>query len=213
MLRRYIAAHEHGDASALAALLREDARLTMPPQPTWYAGRSAIVAAVAAAAFTPAFGQLRLLPTGANRQPAAAFYVRRPDETVFRAFAIDVLRVEAYLTTRTGHPPPTSAARWSRGMPSSLLRQFAAELGPKGVRVAWLRTAGFAESILEAPDYGSSYTPLAGQELLKELEAGTMLDRPPPAGRGGRPGSVPGLRPRQVDHHSGVNITSGAVAD
>jgi RNA polymerase sigma-70 factor, ECF subfamily len=79
----------------LAALLREDARLTMPPQPTWYAGRSAIVAAVAAAAFTPAFGQLRLLPTGANRQPAAAFYVRRPDETVFRAFAIDVLRVEA----------------------------------------------------------------------------------------------------------------------
>jgi RNA polymerase sigma-70 factor (ECF subfamily) len=92
VLRRYIAAHEHRDASALAALLREDARLTMPPQPTWYAGRSAIVAAVSAAAFTPAFGQLRLLPTGANRQPAAAFYVRRPDETVFRAFAIDVLR-------------------------------------------------------------------------------------------------------------------------
>ena len=67
----------------------------MPPQPTWYAGRDAIVAAVSAAAFTPDFGRLRLLPTRANRQPAAAFYLRRPDDAEFRAFAVDVLRVEA----------------------------------------------------------------------------------------------------------------------
>jgi RNA polymerase sigma-70 factor, ECF subfamily len=67
----------------------------MPPEPVWYAGRAAIVAAVKAAAFTPAFGQLRLLPTRANRQPAAAFYVRRPGDAEFRPFAVDVLRVEA----------------------------------------------------------------------------------------------------------------------
>jgi RNA polymerase sigma-70 factor, ECF subfamily len=95
VLRRYIAAHERGDATALAALLAEDARLTMPPQPAWYAGRDAIVAAVAAAAFTPDFGRLRLLPTRANRQPAAAFSVRRPGDRELRAFAVDVLRVEA----------------------------------------------------------------------------------------------------------------------
>jgi RNA polymerase sigma-70 factor (ECF subfamily) len=67
----------------------------MPPQPTWYAGRAAIVEAVSAAAFTPEFGHLRLVPTRANRQPAAAFYLRRPNDTDHRAFAIDVLRVEA----------------------------------------------------------------------------------------------------------------------
>jgi RNA polymerase sigma-70 factor, ECF subfamily len=95
VLERYVAAHERRDPTALAALLAEDARLTMPPQPTWYAGRDAIVAAVAAAAFAPAFGQLRLLPTWANRQPAAAFYVRRPGDAELRPFAVDVLRVEA----------------------------------------------------------------------------------------------------------------------
>ena len=30
----------------------------------------------------------------ANRQPAAACYLRRPGDTVFRAFKLDVLRVE-----------------------------------------------------------------------------------------------------------------------
>jgi RNA polymerase sigma-70 factor (ECF subfamily) len=102
VLGRYVAAHERGDAILLAALLAEDARLTMPPAPTWYAGRDAIVAAVSAAAFTPAFGGLRLVPTGANRQPAAAFHVRRPGDAEFRAFAVDVLRV-----ARWPAPSPT----------------------------------------------------------------------------------------------------------
>ena len=39
LLRRYVDAHERADADALAELLRDDARLTMPPHPTWYAGR------------------------------------------------------------------------------------------------------------------------------------------------------------------------------
>ena len=48
LLRRYVDAHERADADALAELLREDARLTMPPHPTWYAGREAILIAIAA---------------------------------------------------------------------------------------------------------------------------------------------------------------------
>lgn len=35
ILRRYLDAHERADAGALAELLHEDARLTMPPIPTW----------------------------------------------------------------------------------------------------------------------------------------------------------------------------------
>jgi RNA polymerase sigma-70 factor (ECF subfamily) len=42
----------------------------------------------------PGFGQWRLVPTWANRQPAAACYLRRPGETGYQAFSIDVLRVE-----------------------------------------------------------------------------------------------------------------------
>jgi RNA polymerase sigma-70 factor, ECF subfamily len=93
LLRRYVDAHERADADALAALLREDARLTMPPHPTWYAGREAILIA-ARQGFDPAFGRLRTIVTGANRQPAAAHYLRRPGASEYRPLALDVLRIE-----------------------------------------------------------------------------------------------------------------------
>ena len=38
-------------------------------------------------------GDWRLVPTSANRLPAAASYLRRPGDTVFRAFKLDVLRI------------------------------------------------------------------------------------------------------------------------
>jgi RNA polymerase sigma-70 factor, ECF subfamily len=94
LLRRYVDAHERADAGALAALLREDARLTMPPHPTWYAGRAAILTA-SQGGFDPAFGELRTVLTAANRQPAAAHYLRRPGESDHRPLALDVLRIEA----------------------------------------------------------------------------------------------------------------------
>ena len=93
LLRRYIEAHERADVDALAALLREDARLTMPPHPTWFEGRAAILVA-AEQGFDPRFGDLRSVPAWANRQPGVAHYLRAPGETQFRALAIDVLRIE-----------------------------------------------------------------------------------------------------------------------
>ncbi len=42
-----------------------------------------------------AMGQWRLIPAGANRMPAAASYLRRPADSVFRAFKLDVMRIEA----------------------------------------------------------------------------------------------------------------------
>jgi RNA polymerase sigma-70 factor (ECF subfamily) len=97
LLQRYVDAHERADVAALAELLREDALLTMPPQPTWYQGREQI------ATFLEQYvdpgspdyvGHFRLVPTRANRQPAAANYLRRPGDSEYRALALDVLRVE-----------------------------------------------------------------------------------------------------------------------
>ena len=93
LLRRYVDAHERADADALAALLRDDALLTMPPLPTWYAGREAIVIA-SRQGFDPGFGHIRTVVAAANTQPAAAHYLRRPGESEHRPLALDVLRIE-----------------------------------------------------------------------------------------------------------------------
>jgi RNA polymerase sigma-70 factor, ECF subfamily len=93
LLRRYVDAHERADADALAELLREDASLTMPPYPTWYAGRKAILIA-SQKGFDPEFGHLRSVVAGSNMQPAAAHYLRRPGESEYRPLALDVLRIE-----------------------------------------------------------------------------------------------------------------------
>ena len=93
LLRRYIDAHERADVDALGELLREDAVLTMPPLPTWYAGREAILLA-AKKGFEPEFGHLRSVTAHANLQPTAAHYLRAPGESEHRPLALDVLRIE-----------------------------------------------------------------------------------------------------------------------
>src|SRR5947208_10008004 len=41
---RFVAAWERNDVDAVVELLAEDARMTMPPQPSWYAGRESVAA-------------------------------------------------------------------------------------------------------------------------------------------------------------------------
>jgi RNA polymerase sigma-70 factor (ECF subfamily) len=65
----------------------------MPPNPMLYEGRAAVVPLMRRAFDDDALGEWRLVPTRANRQPAAASYLRAPGETRFHAFKIDVLRV------------------------------------------------------------------------------------------------------------------------
>jgi RNA polymerase sigma-70 factor, ECF subfamily len=101
LLRRYVDAHERAEVGALAELLRADAILTMPPHPTWYAGREAIVIA-SGKGFDPGFGHLRSVITGANMQPAAAHYLRSPGESEYRPLALDVLRTEDGLVVEIG---------------------------------------------------------------------------------------------------------------
>ena len=95
LLQRYVEATERTDGEALAALMREDARFSMPPEPGVWVGRDAIVDAWREGGFGgPQFEDVRCLVTSANRQPAVACYLRRPGEPLHRAFALDVLRVE-----------------------------------------------------------------------------------------------------------------------
>jgi len=95
LLAAFIDAHERADVAASVALMREDIRVTMPPRPVCFEGRDAL-APLLAQAFD-GMGEWRLLPAWANRQPAAASYLRRPGDAVFRAVKIDVLRIEGGL--------------------------------------------------------------------------------------------------------------------
>jgi RNA polymerase sigma-70 factor (ECF subfamily) len=95
LLQRYVEATERGDGDAVVALLREDARFTMPPQPTLVVGRHEIVAYWIEGGFGSAeFGRLRCVLTRANAQPAVGVYVLRPGDSEYRPLALDVLRVE-----------------------------------------------------------------------------------------------------------------------
>lgn len=91
LVRRYMEASENDDVGALAAMMAEDARFSMPET---LIGRDAIVASWIEGGFaTAAFGRIRCVPTRANMQPAVANYLRRPGDEAFRPMALDVLRI------------------------------------------------------------------------------------------------------------------------
>jgi hypothetical protein len=92
-LHRFIEVHERGDAAAAKAMMCADIVATMPPSPAVYRGRPAKEELLDVAFGPNGMGEWRLLPTAANRLPAAASYLRRPGDSVFGAFKLDVLRV------------------------------------------------------------------------------------------------------------------------
>jgi RNA polymerase sigma-70 factor, ECF subfamily len=71
---RYIDAWDAADVSGLAALLKEDVEMTMPPTPSWYAGRAAVTAFFTAHFRRFPAGSLRLVATSANAAPALAVF-------------------------------------------------------------------------------------------------------------------------------------------
>jgi RNA polymerase sigma-70 factor (TIGR02960 family) len=93
LLAGFIDTHERGDAEGALELIAEDIRITMPPHPYLYEGRDTVAPLLAAALGPESIGEWRLRPTRANRQPAAASWLRRPGDSAFRAFKLDVLRV------------------------------------------------------------------------------------------------------------------------
>lgn len=107
LVGRYVRAWEAADVNALVALLREDARMTMPPTPSWYLGRAAISEFFAGFFAGEVGADTRLVATGANRQPALAVYTRLPGD-VYRPLAVKVLTIEGgTIAAITGFTDPT----------------------------------------------------------------------------------------------------------
>jgi enoyl-[acyl-carrier-protein] reductase (NADH) len=62
----------------------------------------------------------------------------------------------------------------------SLCRQWACELGPRGIRVVWLQTTGIPEALSDTvelfPDYGTGKE-MTREELVAWMQNKTMLNR------------------------------------
>ena len=93
LLDRYCAAFEKADMAALTELLQSDVKLEMPPVTVWFTGRDTVMRFLAARAFTKA-GDIVMVQTSANAQPAVAEYRRSADDVV-RAHSIHVLTTDA----------------------------------------------------------------------------------------------------------------------
>ena len=92
LLDRYMKAFEAYDVAHVVSLLAEDATWEMPPYPQWFQGRSAIADLIHGKCPAQGAGDMRLLPTSANGQPACAVYMRGPDGA-HHPFQIQVLDV------------------------------------------------------------------------------------------------------------------------
>jgi hypothetical protein len=110
LLDRSIDAHQRCDAAAAVAIAAQDIRITMPPYSMCCEGVGAIGPLLERAFGPDRDGDWRLVPTAANRMPAAASYLRRPGDSEFRAVKLDVLRardgVIAEITTFGASPFP-----------------------------------------------------------------------------------------------------------
>lgn len=121
LLARYIEAFETDDVDGLVALLRQDATLTMPPQP-------AVIGALAIARFFSDttggdLARMRLQPTWANGRPAVAIY-RQTDDRGLVAHGLSLLEIEdeqivaihafiaPELLARFGFSADTGSGRW-----------------------------------------------------------------------------------------------------
>ncbi len=90
-LERYTRAWERADVDGLTALLREEAVFAMPPFPLSFHGRTAIRRALGNLVFLAGPGEYRLLPAGANLQPAFALYRKNSGTGTYAAFGLQVL--------------------------------------------------------------------------------------------------------------------------
>jgi RNA polymerase sigma-70 factor (ECF subfamily) len=90
MVDRFARAWETRDVQGLVAMLAEDARMTMPPQPSWYQGRDAIAVFLGLWPLSPK-NDFRLITITASGQPALAGYIWDEETGNFEAESILVL--------------------------------------------------------------------------------------------------------------------------
>ena len=111
LVERYVAAWERNDVDAVVAMLAEDARMTMPPLPSWYSGRDRIAVFLRGYALSDS-KRWRLVPTSANGQPALAGYLWDERAEAFAPYCLYVLslregqidEITAFVTPETFQP-------------------------------------------------------------------------------------------------------------
>ena len=88
---RFVSAFERFDLDELVALLTDEARLTMPPEPAEHRGPQPIAGFLLG---SHAGQDLKFLPTRANGQPALALYIPDPSAPIWRASGLIVLTLQ-----------------------------------------------------------------------------------------------------------------------
>jgi RNA polymerase sigma-70 factor (ECF subfamily) len=118
----YVDAWERGDVEAVAAMLTEDALVTMPPMATWFQGRDAFVTFLAEWAFAARrCGPARLVAARASGQVAFGTYTWEPAEGRLVGHLIQVLTLDGpRIAAVDGFVEPALFARF--GLPPSLPR-------------------------------------------------------------------------------------------
>jgi RNA polymerase sigma-70 factor (ECF subfamily) len=94
VVSRYVEAWEARDFDRLAALLKSDAVVTMPPLPLRYEGREAITRFFTTIMAAGARDPFHLVSTRANRQPALAAYRLDPTRATYCAWGVIVLTLD-----------------------------------------------------------------------------------------------------------------------
>ena len=93
LLDQFVAAFEAKDIGAIVELFSKDAVWEMPPFSSWYRGAEDIGALIDRQCPARGPGDMRLLPTRANGQPAFGLYMLGEDG-VHRPFNLPVLEIE-----------------------------------------------------------------------------------------------------------------------
>jgi RNA polymerase sigma-70 factor, ECF subfamily len=90
VVERYVTAWERNDVDAVVAMLAEDAKMTMPPLPTWYRGREQVAIFLGGGPLAGAT-RWRLIPVRANGQLAFFAYAWDGKTQAFMPHAVNVL--------------------------------------------------------------------------------------------------------------------------
>src|SRR4029450_10638117 len=94
VVRSYMDAHERNDLNGLMALLRDDLRFAMLPDPGTLivTAKDAVDGWVSGGLFQR-YDDWRCIATTVNRMPAAVLYLRTPDDPEYRLLNIAVLHI------------------------------------------------------------------------------------------------------------------------
>ena len=92
LVRRFTEACVAKDLAALAAMLADDVRCSMPPTPGLQIGRDAVVSDWIEGGFET-LGEMRIVATSVNRQPAIAAYLWDERQHAYLPLTVDALRI------------------------------------------------------------------------------------------------------------------------